>query len=212
MDFISHRSGNAIGPMRQAESVADMIEVDVHLGTGRRVEARHAKLLWPTRRLWDRWYMLPRDEELPELATILRAARPDTVFWLDLKGFTTRLSHRALAAVGDRTPLVVSTKPWWLLRAFEGRAETRIIRSAGNKFELAVLLRLPSRVKLDGVVINHRLLTDELIERLKRRFGSLYTWSVHDVESIVRLHALGVDGVILDDLSLIEPAKVATQS
>lgn len=195
--------------MLAAESISDAIEVDIHLGVGLRVEARHAKLLWPTRRLWDRWYLLPRDGEVPLFAEVLEAADPQTVFWLDLKGFTSRLSRRAKAAVGDRQPLIVSTKPWWILKPFVGRPNTKLIRSAGNRFELLLLLRLPSRVPLDGVTINHRLLTDETIERLAR-FGEIYTWSVHDVDSIVRLHRLGVSGVILDDLSLIEPGRRAT--
>ncbi|NNC80688.1 MAG: hypothetical protein HKN94_11115 [Acidimicrobiales bacterium] len=209
MEFISHRAGNSIGRLREAESIADVIEVDVHLGVGTRVEVRHAKLLWPTRRLWDRWYLLPRGEDGLAFGDILDAAAPSTVFWLDLKGFTSRLSRRARVAIGDREPLVVSTKPWWILKAFADRPNTRVIRSAGNRTELLLLMRMPSRAKLHGVVVHHRLLTDATIERLKR-FGQIYTWSVHDVESIVRLHERGVSGVILDDLSLIEPARRAT--
>jgi len=208
VEFIAHRAGNDPDLLRRAESVADIVEIDVHLGAGTRVEVRHAKRLWPTRRLWERWFLLPANTVVPTLEEIVDSADPTTRMWLDLKGCTGRLSRRTLAAVGDRRPLTVSTKPWWLLRTFAGMDEVRTIRSAGNRLELALLFWLPSRARTDGAVVHHRLLTDSVIERLTRR-GLLFTWAVDDVASIERLARHGVDGVILDDLTLVAPGRIA---
>ena len=202
MEFIAHRAGNDIEKLRAAEPVADVIEVDVHLGERGRVEVRHAKKLLFTRRLWERWYVLPEDVEVPGLIEIMSAGNSDTHFWLDLKGFTPRLSRRVRAVIGERHRLTVSTKPWWLLVPFAGDDGVRIIRSAGNKFELALLLWLPSRLQADGAVVHYRLLSDTVFERLSKK-GLVFCWAATDATHVDRLITLGATGVILDDLSLV---------
>ncbi len=202
MKFIAHRFGNDALTLRDAERVTDLIELDVHLGLGGRVEARHAKKLWFTRRLWEKWYLLPAGTVVPSLSSILDAASAETTIWLDLKGFTPRLSHRVLREVGDRRPLIVSTKPWWLLAPFSSEPEIRTIRSAGNRFELVLLLFLPSRLRAQGSVVHVRLLSEWVMRRLRER-GEVYTWAVEDRATIDRLRRAGVSGVIVDDLDLI---------
>jgi glycerophosphoryl diester phosphodiesterase len=206
MEFIAHRAGNSAEALLAAESIVDIIEVDVHLGRGNRVEVRHAKKLWLTSRLWEKWHLEPRDSEIPALLEILDAAHPATHLWLDLKGFTPRLSRRVLEDMGERRPLTVSTKPWWLLKAFSGVPGIRTIRSAGNRFELALVFSLPSRLKTDGTVVHCRLLTDRVLKRLLQR-GPVYSWAVDDMDSIERLRRGGVAGVILDDLRLVPPGE-----
>ena len=202
MEFIAHRAGNDIERLRAAELVADVIEVDVHLGERGRVEVRHAKKLLFTRRLWERWYVLPKDVEVFRLVEIVAEANSETHFWLDLKGFTPRLSRRVRTAIGARRPLTVSTKPWWLLRPFAGDEGVRIIRSAGNRFELALLLWLPSRLQTDGTVVHYRLLSDGVFERLSKK-GLVFCWAATETAHVDRLLKLGATGVILDDLSLV---------
>jgi Glycerophosphoryl diester phosphodiesterase family len=210
VEFISHRAGNDPESLQQAESIVDVIEADIHLGHRGRVEVRHAKRAWPTRRLWERWYWLPGDTRVPTLAEILGRADPSTEVWLDLKGFTGRLSTRALEVVGGRRPLTISTKAWWLLPAWAGLDAVRTLRSAGNRLELAMVWLLPPG-RVDGVVVHHRLLTDAVLTRLKRR-GLVFTWAVDDVASIERLARFGVDGVILDDLTLVAPGRAAASA
>lgn len=208
MEFIAHRAGNSTGALRAAEPIVDIIELDVHLGRGNRVEVRHAKKLWLTRRLWEKWHLEPSDSEIPALLEILDAADPATHLWLDLKGFTPRLSRRVREVMGERRPLTVSTKPWWLLRNFSNVPGIRTIRSAGNRFELSLVFWLPSRLTTDGTVVHHRLLTDRVLKRLLQR-GAVYTWAVDDSDSIERLRRGGVAGVILDDLRLVPGAEGA---
>lgn len=208
MEIVAHRAGNSVAELRAAlehpRTAAQrlIIEVDIHLGRLTRVEVRHSKRLWPSWRLWDRWFVLPRETDPPELAEILAVADDATEFWLDLKGFTRRLSSRVLREVGDRRPLVVSSKAWWLLAPFAELDDVRTFRSVGNRFELA-LLHLPSRSKIDGVVIHRRLVDDRVAARLLCR-GHLFTWAVRDRISFQRMDDLGVTGVILDDLTVGE--------
>lgn len=206
MEIIAHRAGNGIVALAAAERAGvDAVEVDVHLARGRRLEVRHGKRLWPSRRLWEKWYLLPRETEVPELEHILQAAAPGTALWLDLKGPDPRLASAVRNLIGERAPLTISTKAWWNLHQFRQTAGIRTIRSAGNRFELALLLWLPTRAKFDGAVVHRRLLNESVARRLLSR-GLLFSWAVPDAATIGTLAELGVTGVILDDLGLI-PAR-----
>jgi glycerophosphoryl diester phosphodiesterase len=201
MEVIAHRAGNSVQKLTTVERSVDLVEIDLHLGRGGRIEVRHAKSLWPTKRLWEKWYLLPRAAHVPELAEILDAAQHDTTFWFDLKGPDPRLAHALVTAAGDRRPYTVSTKPWWLLTPFQNLDGVRTVRSAGNRFELALLLWLPSRTKVDGSVVHHRLLTASMAKRLLRR-GPVFSWGAQDGATVRALVEVGVNGVILDDIAL----------
>jgi glycerophosphoryl diester phosphodiesterase len=204
LEIVAHRAGNTLASLIEAQQQVDLVEVDVHLDRRQRIEVRHAKRLWPTRRLWDRWYLLEKHTEVPSLAAIVDAADPDTHLWLDLKGPNPQLGRLAMAVVGDRRPITVSSKAWWLLGRFDGVAGVRTLRSAGNRFELLLLLRLPTRSQVDGAVVHRRLLDDQTIGRLSAR-GLLFTWGIEDVETVEWLRRRRIDGVILDDLALASP-------
>ncbi len=200
MEVIAHRAGNSVQKLTAAERLVDLVEIDLHRGRGGRIEVRHAKSLWPTKRLWEKWYLLPRNTQVPELAEILDAAHPDTTFWFDLKGPDPRLAHAVLAVAGDRQ-YTVSTKAWWLLKPFQNLDGVRTVRSAGNRFELALLLWLPSRTKVDGSVVHHRLLTASMAKRLLGR-GPVFSWGAQDTATVRALVEVGANGVILDDIAL----------
>lgn len=203
MEIIAHRYGNSLEALAKVEGVADLIEVDVHHRRGR-VEVRHAKRLWLTPRHWERWYLLPADAQFPELNEIIAGAAPDTTFWIDCKGPDVRLADTIRRIVPADRRLTISSKAWWVLHRFGDRPNTRIIRSAGNRLELFLLRRLPSRVPLDGVVVHQRLLDRSVVTALDDRFGSVFTWAVATRERAEELRAWGVSGVILDELELIE--------
>ena len=203
MEFVAHRAGNTSEALRAAEGRVDLIEADVHHGRSGRDEVRHAKRLWPTRRLWERWYILPTNTEVTSLDEILTVAGPSTGLWLDLKGIRSNLEPRVARMVETGRPIVVSSKSWWLLGPYANIGGVRTFRSAGNRWELAVLLWVPSRIHTDGAVVHRRLLSDWVIRRLHRR-GLLFTWNVPDQATIDHLQKRGIDGVIVDDLSLLE--------
>lgn len=202
VELIAHRAGNDGAVDESIRPLADTVEIDVHLHRGELV-VRHAKRVWFTSRLWERWHLLPADTEVPRFDETLAALGPDIGLWVDGKGPTPRLPPAVLAALGDRRPVTISTKSWWALRSVAGRDGVRVIRSAGNKLELFLLQRLPSRVPLDGVVIHSRLLDPDLVTQLRDRFGSVSSWSIPDVETGNRLAGWGVDGLIVDEPSVM---------
>lgn len=199
VEVVAHRAGNDTATLTAA--AGRTVEVDVHRGRGGRLEVRHGKRLWPTSRLWERWYLLPPGAEDLRFDELLDAAGADVHLWLDLKGPDPRLARAVAALVVGRSPLTVSTKAWWVLGPFLGRSGVRTMRSAGNRVELALLRWLPSRIRTDGSVVHSRLLDESTMAWLHGR-GPVFTWSIPDVATRDRLLGLGVDGLILDDLTL----------
>jgi hypothetical protein len=204
MEFIAHRAGNRIESARAAAAIADLVELDVHLGPDGGIEVRHAKRIWLTDRLWERWYLLASDSPRLELSALLAAIDESTPLWIDLKGVSPRLASSVRSAIARRPHVTVSSKSWWLLGTFAEAPATRTVRSAGNRTELLLMLLRPSKV--DGAVVHRRLLSRRVISILRRR-GRVFTWAVDSVDDIVALHRSNIDGVIVDDLGLIEPAR-----
>ncbi len=202
MEIIAHRYGNSVEKLAMVEGRADLIEVDVHPNRGR-VQVRHAKRLWLTSRHWERWHMIEAGTTYPDFAEVLGAARGDTRFWIDCKGPNPALAAAIRSTVPEDRPVTVSSKSWWVLHRFADRPATRVIRSAGNRFELLLLRWLPSRVRLDGVVVHERLLDGPTLSALSARFGAVYTWAIADRARAEELREGGIAGVILDDLDLI---------
>jgi len=203
--FVAHRAAEPAVRLAEAAARADRCELDLHLGPHGTIEVRHAKRLWPSRRLWERWYVLPAGHRVATLDEILAAAPPGTAWWFDLKGVSPRLTRRLLPYLDTRTAatVTVSSKSWWLLAPLAGRAGVRTFRSAGNRAELALLLRWPGRAGLSGAVVRRSLLDAPLRKRLAAR-GLVATWGVTSEADIAALAAEGtVDSVIVDDLSLI---------
>lgn len=204
VELIAHRAGNLVASIAPAAEVADAVEIDVHLFRNR-LEVRHAKLLlWPFRRLWEKWELLPPDAARPSLGEIAAAVPDGTAMWLDLKGFTTRLPRAALAAVGDREGLTCSTRQWWLLRRVRRTTSARTMRSVGSRWQRRLAVELGSGS--DGIAIDERLLDDTWLERLGQ-LGPVVAWGVRDRARADALVAAGIDGLILDDLGLIRELR-----
>lgn len=216
VELIAHRAGNGPAAARAVRGLADYLELDVHRRR-RLLVVRHAKRVWGTSRLWERWYLLPPDTTVPTLAETLSWIEPGTGLWVDLKGAVARgLPAQVCREVGPGRALTLSTKAWWFFGSRSGGLPARRFRSAGNRFELALVRRLRSRVALDGVVLHQRLLTESLVKELKRSHGLVAAWAVQDERTARRLIGWGVDGLILDDPALMqaltEPPVQADQS
>lgn len=202
VELVAHRGANHPELFATARALADLLEVDVHLHRGR-LEVRHAKRLWLTRRHWERWYLVARGTDFPLLEELVDPADRELHLMVDLKGVRRELASRVAAVVGHHHLVTVSTKAWWLLRAFAADARVRTLRSAGNRFELFLLRRLRSPSWLGGVVVHQRLLTRRLVFELRARHDHLFTWAVEDRRRAVELAGWGVTGLILDDLDLL---------
>lgn len=197
--LVAHRAGNRPDTARSAIDRADWIESDVHVRRGR-VEVRHSKKFWPTSRLWERWFLLPRDTEVFVIGDVLAAVGPDTPLLLDLKCYTGRAARRIRRAVSDAQPLIVSARSWWVLRQFEDRPGTTMLRSCRHRWHLELATRLPGLGRRTGIVAHQELLNPESIKAALAATPVLFTWAVPTVERAVELHECGVAGLIVDDL------------
>lgn len=199
----AHRHGNDLALLDEALGAgADLVEVDVHLFWSR-LEVRHHKTIGPLPVLFDkgepwhlgRWPLRFEDvvDSLPE----------GLVLHLDLKGWSPRLARRVRRVLGTDRPYVVSTRSWWLLRPFRGRAEVRTMRSIGAPWQLRWFLLRHRGGVTDDVCIRADRLTPELARRLRSRCERLLVWRVDTLALADELVAMGVHGLIVDDLTVI---------
>lgn len=206
MELIAHRAANRPGLVQAGLAAADAVELDVHLRRGR-LEVRHAKVLWPSSLLWERWYVV-REERSEPLPPILDAAGPDAHLWFDLKGFRPRLATRVLHAADGRPASTMSCRSWWVLRPGRRRAGVRTVRSIGARWQLwwATRRRTPCA---DGHGLADRYATPATVAALLRRNPFVAVWGVTEAERLAALEAMGVSAVIADDLGMLAVARGA---
>jgi glycerophosphoryl diester phosphodiesterase len=203
--LIAHRAGNEPDRLRAAERAgADVIEADLHLRRGR-LELRHLKTVGPLPVYWDRWALAPPWRRFDELGDLLAAAQPATVLMLDLKGSdpaAARLLASAIAGAERRSRIYVSARAWPLLDEIDP-AHARRIGSAARPAQLARLIRHVARRPLDGASLHLRLLDREALRPLREHAPLLMSWPVNHRSEAERAAALGVEGLISDDLALL---------
>lgn len=205
MDLVAHRAANLAADVLAGLAAADIVELDVHLHRGR-LEVRHAKVLWPTSRLWERWHWVCDPPEA--LDAILAAAPVDAHLWFDLKGFTPRLARRVLRAIEGRSVATISCRSWWVLRPARRRAGVRTARSVGARWQLLVATRR-SAPSPDGHVLADRFANPATVAALRRRHPFVAVWGVTDLERLDELERMGVAAVIADDLTMLATARAA---
>jgi glycerophosphoryl diester phosphodiesterase len=64
--------------------------------------------------------------------------------------------------------------------------------------------RLLARAQADATILNHALVSSRLVERCHARGVAVLAWTVEDEESLRRVVAAGVDGVIVNDPRLFD--------
>jgi glycerophosphoryl diester phosphodiesterase len=205
--LIAHRAGNDLARLREAETLGfALVEADVRLWRGR-AEIRHLKTLGPIPLLWDRWELANPLAPRLVLDRLLAAVGPRTELLLDLKGRDPRLSGIVLAQLTRRhaTRATVCARSWSLLEPFADQPGIRTIHSVGTRREFRRLLRRFSGGHLAGVSIHERLLDASSLADLRRLTNDVMTWPVNSLHRAQELVALGVDGLISDDLT---PARL----
>ncbi|MGI9605668.1 MAG: hypothetical protein ACR2P0_05965 [Acidimicrobiales bacterium] len=203
-ELVAHRAGNRADTALAVGDRADMIELDVHVLYGR-VELRHEKVFRPTRRLWERWYVLPRESRGTEISEVLEALDPSVPLMLDLKCFTRRAARRIRDAVPSNRNIVASTRNWWVLSAFPATDDAvepavRRLRSCRSRWQVALALKIRGLDRGTGVVAHHEILDAALVGRIRARTPHLFTWAVPDPSRAAELVEWGVTGLIVDDL------------
>lgn len=201
VELIAHRAGNAPDSIAPASLVADMVEADVHRFHGR-LEVRHAKVFWPSRRQWERWWIDWAPERPPSLRAILRTPPVDMPLWLDLKGFTQGFAADVVARLPATRRVTVSSRNWWTLRPVR-RSDIRTMRSVGSRWQLWAVLGIRRWSPGDGIAIDERFLSPSRLRRLLRITPTVVAWGVTESDRAEELVAAGIGGLILDDLGLI---------
>ncbi|MBM4462885.1 MAG: hypothetical protein FJ012_06055 [Chloroflexi bacterium] len=130
---------------------------------------------------------------------------------LDLKRASTEMVH-ILATFLARTwrannteVVVVSDKPEIL--ALLSQQEPRLIAMLGvvNSKTLSALLSDEDLLRIiDGVSVRHSLLTADSVEALKERGLIVFAWTVNEPERMNELVEYGVDGIVTDNLAIMQ--------
>jgi glycerophosphoryl diester phosphodiesterase len=209
---IAHRAGNDRAALERALSAGvDAVEADLRWDGGR-IVARHARRLPFLPLYWDHWHL--RLDRTPQvtldefLEQIRGRARP----YLDLKVPARPLTRALLEALRRHNVLKeaeVSTGLWDMLAELRrAEPELRVIRSVGDRRHLADLLALPVDDPLQaGVVIDRKLLHEELARLLRVRWPVLYVWGIDDLEDARRVIAWGATGIVADSLELLRALR-----
>ncbi len=188
-----------------AATVADMVELDVHLFRGR-AEVRHSKAIWPTSRLFEGWHLLPRSTSRPPLAWVLEALPIEQRLWFDLKGPDPRLTRPVVEQLAGRDEVCVSARSWWLLAPFRSVGSVRTFMSVGAAWQRPLARWCVHRGWSNGIVMHEQLATADFVGQLPAA-ASLVAWAVADVGRAVELAGMGFDGLIIDDLDLIREVR-----
>jgi glycerophosphoryl diester phosphodiesterase len=203
--LIAHRAGNDPVQLRAAEAIgADVVEADLHLWRGR-LELRHLKTAGPLPLYWDRWALAPPWRRFGSVEELLAAADPETVLMLDLKGSdpaAARMLSAALEHAARAAPVIVSARAWPLLGEIDP-ALARRIGSAARPQQLDALIAHASERPLDGASLHLRLLEGGRLDALRAHAPMLMTWPVNRRNEAERATALGVTGLISDELALL---------
>lgn len=200
--LIAHRAGNDLARLREAEDCGvKLVEADVRLWRNR-LEVRHLKTIGPIPILWDRWELANPLRPRLTLGALLRAIGPDTEPLLDLKGADPRLATLVLTELDARRRVSVCARSWQLLEPFRSRPDVRVVYSVGTPRELRRLLSRFRDREIEGISIHERLLDATTVAELRRCSELVMSWPVNTLQRARELVALGVDGLISDDLAL----------
>jgi glycerophosphoryl diester phosphodiesterase len=206
---IAHRAGNDPARAHIAyEAGADLIEADLWLYRGR-LEVRHTKTMPLVSLLWDRWSIEPGWRPRFLLNDLLSALPPDAGLMLDLKGNDARLSTAVLHALEARSrnsPVAVCSQHWAHVDSFAGHPGITPLHSVGKAHRLQPLFAHLESHKGGApaaISIHQRLLDPDTVRRLKDFAAHIMTWPINDMPRARELTALGVDGVITDNIEVV---------
>ncbi len=83
----------------------------------------------------------------------------------------------------------------------------RTFRSVANRRHLWLVQRVRFAEQDDGIVMHQRLATPEVLDRLHRLTPNVVVWAVTDIDRALELQAMGVSGIIADDLDLLRELR-----
>ncbi len=147
---------------------------------------------------------MPPDTVRLELEELLSVLDGEATLMLDLKCFTRYAARRIQAEVPSRQSLIVSSRSWWTLAPFRRRSHTLLLRSCANRTQLWIGTRLPGLGENLGIVAHERLLNATTAADIRRQTPFLFSWGAADRRRCRSLVGVGVTGLIVDDLDIVE--------
>ncbi len=227
---IAHAYGNRRDKIEAAASAQiDFMEADLWYRAGQ-VWVRHERRLGCLPLLYDRWppgvdsvgpwalTVLPRhyvrlDINPLRLTELLERTQGRCGLLLDLKGSYGGDGARAYAqtlarilAQAQRQEQVIVCGQIAVLDEVREAAPHLDVRYSIEKQRhwQAFLQRLEADRPVRGVCMAREFLSDEIVELLKERGLQVFCWTVDDAAEARRLLALGVDGIISNNIPLLE--------
>lgn len=203
---VAHRAGNSAALLASAVSLGvDLVEADVWPYRGR-LEVRHLKTMGPVPLLWDKWRLVSARTPRLHLHELLAFVEPGAEIMVDLKGrdpgSVASVVSTLRAELGGHRYTVCS-RSWPLLDGFRDEPQARRVHSIGTQRELrSAWVRLAERPG-EGVSVHRRLLTRDVVRRLRDLSPLVMTWPVNSRATLDHVLDLGVNGVISDDLDLL---------
>jgi glycerophosphoryl diester phosphodiesterase len=224
---IAHAFGNNRKLVKRALAAdIDMIEADIW-HRGGQVYVHHERRLNPLPILVDKrmpghrpglfaialpgnYYVRP-DVNALTLGELIRMVQGTKKLLLDVKGQAKGAKEFAKAIVNiireqrAQSMVEVCGQVYPVLRRLQDLAPDLIVRySVKRQPQWENVSDLVERGEVRRICIQHRFIDKEKARFLKERDVDLYCWTVDELEEARRLAAQGIDGIISNDLGLLE--------
>jgi len=226
---IAHAYGNAKGLLKRALAAdIDVIEADIWYRAGD-IWVRHERrlgflpllmdkqmaghrLLPLSLALWRGYYLRPEFPPL-KLSSLLRTTAAKKRLLLDVKGRYDR--RRAGAFAGTLAARIAEHGAQaWVTVCGQVYGVLDRLREVAPQIEVRYSVERPSQWKAvrrmiengtatSGLCMQRRLATERRLRFLAERGIGVYCWTVDDPDEARRLLALGAEGIISNDLSLL---------
>jgi glycerophosphoryl diester phosphodiesterase len=206
---IAHRAGNNLRDLELAlEAGIDAIECDFWHARGR-LALRHERKLPGLPVIFDKWYFRFGVGELP-LRRLLREINFRAELFLDIKSNTPRAADAVIELYHDNASMMphtlVCSRQWKLLdRIAAAGTGMELFYSIGARREIDSLIRgMNRRQRPAGTSIRHTLLSADVVARLHAEGLQVFAWTVNTRHRVEELIAWGVDGLISDDVEVLQ--------
>lgn len=201
----AHRAGNSIHAAIHADRLGiDLIETDVWLRE-QDLDIRHMHRLGKLPILWERW-KVRLDLRSLKLHMLLRALEDDALLFLDLKGQEPDLGRVIVDELREHAPnmrVVLCGRSYPQLDPLVGEPGVTVFYSVGEAKEWAAAWPRLERMEWPAISIHRKLVTPEVMQRLKAMNATVICWNVMTAAQAADLYAMGVDGFTSDNLDLL---------